>query len=291
MSSLFNTKAIALAVGAATLALAGCDQATPPRAMPNTPHAAVAQASATGASATAQAPTMQKRHRAIKACMANGLSEATCAQVYHDMMAGRPPQGAATLPNARRSMARASAAATRCPLRAAPVACSCRWWRARRWARSAVICCRKSGPEGAYVPPTDWLKNRPSISARRRTGGGRGGRWCQEHQRLCASAGQLQHQCAESGGRGCKDCAVRRTRRRQAASRRHRSRSQGSAYSPQAPAANAPRYGSGNYAYKAPQTSRPGRAIWASALNQTNHRSPAARSRVRLHDGYSHLRM
>ena len=28
--------------------------------------------------------------------------------------------------------------------------------------------------------------------------------------------------------------------------------------SPQAPAANAPRYGSGHYAYKVPQTSRPG---------------------------------
>ena len=96
MNSLFNTKAVALAAGAATLTMAGCDQATPPRAMSSTPPAAVAQATQAGATATATAPTMQSGTEAIKACMANGLSEATCAQVYHDMMSGRPPQGAAT---------------------------------------------------------------------------------------------------------------------------------------------------------------------------------------------------
>ena len=151
---------VALTLTTAVLALAGCDNATPPRAMPNTPPAAVAQASAT------QAPTMQTGMEAIKACKANGLEEATCTQVYHDMMAGRPPQGAATLADCE-----AKYGAGKCGNNAVPNASGSGSVflplvaGAALGALGGYLLSKNLAPKGAYVPPTDWLKNQPSISA------------------------------------------------------------------------------------------------------------------------------
>lgn len=160
MNSSFKTGATALALTTVLLALAGCDHATPPRATPTTPPAAVAQASAT------QTPTMQTGMEAIKACKANGLEEATCAQVYHDMMAGRPPQGAATFADCEAKYGVGQCGNNPVPNATGtgsvflPLVAG-----AALGALGGYLLSKNLAPKGAYVPPTDWLKNRPSISA------------------------------------------------------------------------------------------------------------------------------
>ena len=259
MSSLFNTKAIALAVGAATLALAGCDQATPPRAMPNTPHAAVAQASATGASATAQAPTMQNGTEAIKACMANGLSEATCAQVYHDMMAGRPPQGAATFAECEAKYGAGQCGGNPVPTASGtgsvflPLVAG-----AALGALGGYLLSKNLAPKGAYVPPTDWLKNRPSISAPQNPVAGAAAGGARSTSAYAQAPGNYNTNVPKVAGVDAKTAQFGTPGGAKSSVAPPPVSQPGSAYRPQAPAANVPRYGSGNYAYKAPQTSRPG---------------------------------
>lgn len=151
---------VAFALTAASLSLVGCDNASPPRAMPNTPPVAVAQASAT------QAPTMQTGMEAIKACKANGLEEASCTQVYHDMMAGRPPQGAATLADCETKYGAGQCGNNPVPNASGsgsvflPLVAG-----AALGALGGYLLAKNLAPKGAYVPPTDWLKNRPAISA------------------------------------------------------------------------------------------------------------------------------
>lgn len=144
-----------LAAATALLGIAGCDRATPPQAMPSTPPAAIAQA-----------PTMQTGVEAIKACKAGGLDEASCTQVYHDMMAGRPPQGAATFADCE-----AKYGAGQCGNRSVPNASGTGSVflplvaGAALGALGGYLLSKNLAPKGAYVPPTDWLKSRPSISA------------------------------------------------------------------------------------------------------------------------------
>ncbi|WP_156863723.1 DUF1190 domain-containing protein [Casimicrobium huifangae] len=259
MISLFNTKAVVLAVGAATLALAGCDQATPPRAMPNTPPAAVAQASATGVSAAAQAPTMQNGTEAIKACIANGLSEATCAQVYHDMMAGRPPQGAATFAECEAKYGVGQCGSNPVPTASGtgsvflPLVAG-----AALGALGGYLLSKNLAPKGAYVPPTDWLKNRPSISAPQNPVAGAAVGGARSTSAYAQAPGSYNTNAPKVAGVDAKTAQFGTPGGAKSSVAPPPVSQPGSAYSPQAPAANAPRYGSGNYAYKAPQTSRPG---------------------------------
>ena len=156
----FKTSTTALAISAALLTLAGCDNSVPPRAMPTAPPAAVAQSAAT------QAPTMQTGTEAVKACIANGLSEATCAQVYHDMMAGRPPQGAASFAECETKYGAGQCGSNPVPSANGtgsvflPLVAG-----AALGALGGYLLSKNLAPKGAYVPPTDWLKNRPAISA------------------------------------------------------------------------------------------------------------------------------
>ena len=266
MNSLFNTKAVALAVGAATLALAGCDQAPAPRAMPGTLPAAVAQAASTGTTATAQAPTMQNGTEAIKACMANGLSEATCAQVYHDMLAGRPPQGAATFAECE-----AKYGVGQCGNHPVPTASGTGSVflplvaGAALGALGGYLLSKNLAPKGAYVPPTDWLKNRPSISAPQNpvagAAGGAAGAIAGGAKSTSAYAqapGNYSTGTTKVAGVDGKTAQFSAPGAAKSGVAPPPVSQPGSAYSPQAPVANAPRYGSGSYAYKAPQTSRPG---------------------------------
>ena len=259
MISLFNTKAVVLAVGAATLALAGCDQATPPRAMPNTPPAAVAQASATGVSAAAQAPTMQNGTEAIKACMANGLSEATCAQVYHDMMAGRPPQGAATFAECEAKYGAGQCGGNPVPTASGtgsvflPLVAG-----AALGALGGYLLSKNLAPKGAYVPPTDWLKNRPSISAPQNPVAGAAAGGARSTSAYAQAPGNYNTNVPKVAGVDAKTAQFGTPGGAKSSVAPPPVSQPGSAYRPQAPAANVPRYGSGNYAYKAPQTSRPG---------------------------------
>ena len=259
MISLFNTKAVVLAVGAATLALAGCDQATPPRAMPNTPPAAVAQASATGVSAAAQAPTMQNGTEAIKACIANGLSEATCAQVYHDMMAGRPPQGAATFAECEAKYGVGQCGSNPVPTASGtgsvflPLVAG-----AALGALGGYLLSKNLAPKGAYVPPTDWLKNRPSISAPQNPVAGAAAGGARSTSAYAQAPGNYNANAPKVAGVDAKTAQFGTPGGAKSSVAPPPVSQPGSAYRPQAPAANAPRYGSGNYAYKAPQTSRPG---------------------------------
>ena len=259
MISLFNTKAVVLAVGAATLALAGCDQAAPPRAMPNTPPAAVAQASAAGATATAQAPTMQNGTEAIKACMANGLSEATCAQVYHDMMAGRPPQGAATFAECEAKYGVGQCGSNPVPTASGtgsvflPLIAG-----AALGALGGYLLSKNLAPKGAYVPPTDWLKNRPSISAPQNPVAGAAAGGARSTSAYAQAPGNYNANAPKVAGVDAKTAQFGTPGAAKSSVAPPPVSRPGSGYSPQAPAANAPRYGSGNYAYKAPQTSRPG---------------------------------
>ena len=263
MNSLFNTKAVALAAGAATLAMAGCDQATPPRAMSSTPPAAVAQATQAGATATATAPTMQSGTEAIKACMANGLSEATCAQVYHDMMSGRPPQGAATFAECEAKYGVGQCGSNPVPTASGtgsvflPLVAG-----AALGALGGYLLSKNLAPKGAYVPPTDWLKNRPSISAPQNpVAGGAAGAVAGAARSTSAYAqapGNYNSGATKVAGVDGKTAQFNAPGAAKGSVAPPPVSQPGSGYSPQAPAANAPRYGSGSYAYKAPQASRPG---------------------------------
>ena len=114
---------------------------------------------------TPQAQTLQSGADAIKACKAEGLEEANCVSIYHDMMAGKQPQGAPTLagceaqhgvgncgsnpiPNANGS------GSVFLPLLAG----------AAMGAIGGYFLSKHLAPQGAYVPPTDWLRNRPTVS-------------------------------------------------------------------------------------------------------------------------------
>ena len=114
---------------------------------------------------TPAAHTLQTGADAIKACKAEGLEEANCVSIYHDMMAGKQPQGAPTLagceaqngvgncgsnpiPNANGS------GSVFLPLLAG----------AAMGAIGGYFLSKHLAPQGAYVPPTDWLRNRPTVS-------------------------------------------------------------------------------------------------------------------------------
>ena len=150
----------ALAVTATLLGVAGCDRATPPQALAATPPAAIAQA-----------PTMQTGIEAITSCKAGGLDEATCTQVYHDMMAGRPPQGAATLANCESKYGSGQCGNNPVPNANGsgsvflPLVAG-----AALGALGGYLLSKNLAPKGSYVPPTDWLKNRPAISAAQNPG-------------------------------------------------------------------------------------------------------------------------
>ncbi|MBL8311086.1 MAG: DUF1190 domain-containing protein [Burkholderiales bacterium] len=263
MNFLFNTKAGAPAVGAAMLALAGCDLTTPSRAMPGMPHAAYAPASSSGAAASPLAPTMQTGTEAIKACMANGLSEATCAQVYHDMMAGRPPQGAATFAECEAKYGVGQCGKNPVPTASGtgsvflPLVAG-----AALGALGGYLLSKNLTPKGAYVPPTDWLKNRPSISAPQNPAmGGAAGAMTGDARRTSAyaqAAGNYNTGATKAAGVDGKTAQFNAPGAAKSSVTPPPASQPGSAYGPQAPTANGPRYGSGNYAYKAPQTSRPG---------------------------------
>lgn len=112
-----------------------------------------------------QAQTLQTGADAIKACKAEGLEEANCVSIYHDMIAGKQPQGAPTLagceaqhgvgncgsnpiPNANGS------GSVFLPLLAG----------AAMGAIGGYFLSKNLAPKGAYVPPTDWLRNRPAVA-------------------------------------------------------------------------------------------------------------------------------
>lgn len=130
--------------------------------MPAPPPAAMAQA---------QAPTMQTGVDAIKSCKAGGLDEATCSQVYHDMLAGRPPEGAATF-----SDCESKYGAGQCGNKPVPNASGTGSVflplvaGAALGALGGYMLSKNLAPKGAYVPPTDLLANRPSISAAQNPG-------------------------------------------------------------------------------------------------------------------------
>lgn len=152
----------ALAVATVVVALGGCDHATPQAHMPAPPTAAMAQA---------QTPTMQTGVDAIKSCKAGGLDEATCSQVYHDMLAGRPPQGAATFTDCESKYGAGQCGNKPVPNASGtgsvflPLVAG-----AALGALGGYMLSKNLAPKGAYVPPTDWLANRPSISAAQNPG-------------------------------------------------------------------------------------------------------------------------
>ena len=156
-----TTSANALIAIAALLGVVGCDRAPPPQALPATPPAAIAQA----------APTMQTGIEAITSCKAGGLDEATCTQVYRDMMAGRPPQGAATLATCEAKYGSGQCGNNPVPNASGsgsvflPLVAG-----AALGAIGGYLLSKNLAPKGAYVPPTDWLKNRPAISAAQNPG-------------------------------------------------------------------------------------------------------------------------
>lgn len=260
MISLLNPKAVVLAMGTAMLALAGCDIATPPHAVAKTPPAAVAQAAAP------QAPTMQTGAEAIKACMANGLSEATCAQVYHDMMAGRPPQGAATFAECEAKYGVGQCGSNPVPTASGtgsvflPLVAG-----AALGALGGYLLSKNLAPKGAYVPPTDWLKNRPAIGAPQNpvAGGAVGAAGAVANGGKSSSAyaqtpGNYSSNAPKVAGVDAKTAQFATPGAAKSSVAPPPVSQPGSAYGAQAPTANAPRYSSGSYAYKAPQASRPG---------------------------------
>jgi len=260
MSSLFNTNATALAVGTALLALAGCDHATPPRAMPNTPPAAVAQASST------QAPTMQTGMEAIKACKANGLEEATCTQVYHDMMAGRPPQGASTLADCEAKYGVGQCGNNPVPNATGtgsvflPLVAG-----AALGALGGYLLSKNLAPKGAYVPPTDWLKNRPTISAPQNPvpgvakSGAAASAYAQApgsykagDPKVAGVSGNAASQFTPPGNGAKSGAAV------PPAAQSGSSFRQGSTGTPYSASGNSSQYSTGGYKYQAPKPMRPG---------------------------------
>ena len=114
---------------------------------------------------------METGIEAIKSCKAGGLDEATCTQVYHDMMAGRPPQGAATLANCEAKYGSGQCGNNPVPNANGsgsvflPLVAG-----AALGALGGYLLSKNLAPKGAYVPPTDWLKNRPAISAAQNPG-------------------------------------------------------------------------------------------------------------------------
>ncbi len=251
---------VALTLTTAVLALAGCDNATPPRAMPNTPPAAVAQASAT------QAPTMQTGMEAIKACKANGLEEATCTQVYHDMMAGRPPQGASTLADCEAKFGAGQCGNNPVPNANGsgsvflPLVAG-----AALGALGGYLLSKNLAPKGAYTPPTDWLKNRPAISAPQNPvpgmakSGAAAGAYAQTpgnykvgDAKVAGAPGAAATQFTPPAG-GAKSAAALPP-----ATQSGSSFKQGSAASPYATSGGNSSYGNSNYNQRAPQSTRPG---------------------------------
>lgn len=244
----------ALTLTTALLGLAGCDHATPPQATPSRPPAAIAQA-----------PTMQTGVEAINACKANGLTEATCTQVYHDMMAGRPPQGAATLADCE-----AKYGAGQCGNNPVPTASGTGnvflplVAGAALGALGGYLLSKNLAPKGAYVPPTDWLKNRPSISASQNPVAGAAAKASPYAQvpgtykvaapNVAGTVGTAATQFTPPAG-GPKTSAAVPPAAQSAASFK-----QGSTSSPYAAGGGtSPQYGTGGgYNYRAPQSMRPG---------------------------------
>lgn len=247
------------ALTAAMLALTGCDHPTPPQAMPSTPPTVAAQT---------QAPTMQTGMEAIKACKANGLEEATCTQVYRDMMAGRPPQGAATLADceARHGVGQcgnnpvpnaSGTGSVFLPLVAG----------AALGALGGYLLSKNLAPKGAYVPPTDWLKNQPSISAAQNPvmGAAKGGATASAYAqtpgnykvgnaKVAGVNGAATTQFTTPAG-SAKSSATAPPTAQPGSS--FKQGAAGSAYAPSS--GNASKYGSGSgYTYRPPQSSRPG---------------------------------
>ncbi len=252
--------ATALALTTALLALAGCDQATPPRAMSSTPPASVAQASAT------QAPTMQTGMEAIKACKANGLEEATCTQVYHDMMAGRPPQGAATLADCETKYGAGQCGNNPVPNASGsgsvflPLVAG-----AALGALGGNLLSKNLAPKGAYTPPTDWMKNQPSISAPQNPVPGMAksgaaasaysqtpGNYKVGDTKVAGAPSAATSQFTPPAGGAKSAAAVPPT------AQSGSSFKQGSATSPYAASGNSSQYSTGSYKYQAPKPLRPG---------------------------------
>lgn len=249
----------------ALLALTGCDHATPQQAVPSAPSSPPA----TVAQAQTQAPTMQTGMEAIKACKANGLEEATCTQVYRDMMAGRPPQGAATLADceARHGVGQCGnnpvpnangTGSVFLPLVAG----------AALGALGGYLLSKNLAPKGAYTPPTDWLKNQPSISAAQNPVAGAAksgaaasayaqtpGNYKVGDAKVAGAPGAAATQFTPPAS-GAKSSTAASPAAQSASSFK-----QGSTASPYATSnSNAPKYGSssGGYTYRPPQSSRPG---------------------------------
>jgi hypothetical protein len=228
--------------------------------MPNTPPAAVAQASAM------QAPTMQTGMEAIKACKANGLEEATCTQVYHDMMAGRPPQGAASFAECESKYGVGKCGNNPVPNASGsgsvflPLVAG-----AALGALGGYLLSKNLAPKSAYVPPTDWLKNQPAVSAPQnpvagaaKSGAGASaysqtpGNYKVGDAKVAGAPGAAATQFTPPAG-GTKSAAVVPP-----AAQSGSSFKQGSATSPYAASGNSSQYSTGSYKYQAPKPSRPG---------------------------------
>jgi MFS family permease len=120
-------------------------------------------------------------------------------------------------------------------------------------------------PKGAYVPPTDWLKNRPAIGAPQNpvAGGAVGAAGAVANGGKSSSAyaqtpGNYSSNAAKVAGVDAKTAQFATPGAAKSSVAPPPVSQPGSAYGAQAPTANAPRYSSGSYAYKAPQASRPG---------------------------------
>ena len=208
---------------------------------------------------------MQTGVEAINACKANGLTEATCTQVYHDMMAGRPPQGAATLADCE-----AKYGAGQCGNNPVPTASGTGnvflplVAGAALGALGGYLLSKNLAPKGAYVPPTDWLKNRPSISASQNPVAGAAAKASPYAQvpgtykvaapNVAGTVGTAATQFTPPAG-GPKTSAAVPPAAQSAASFK-----QGSTSSPYAAGGGtSPQYGTGGgYNYRAPQSMRPG---------------------------------
>lgn len=251
---------VAVTLTTAALLLAGCDSATPQRAMPNLPPAAVAQASAS------QPPTMQTGMEAIKACKANGLEEATCTQVYHDMMAGRPPQGAATLADCEAKFGAGQCGNNPVPNANGsgsvflPLVAG-----AALGALGGYLLSKNLAPKGAYTPPTDWMKSQPAISAPQNPVPGMAksgaaasayaqapGNYKAGDTKVAGTTGSAATQFTPPAN-GAKSSATVPPAAQSGSSFR-----QGGASSPYATGGGNSSYGNSNYSQRAPQSMRPG---------------------------------
>ena len=268
-----STATVAVAaLTTASLMLAGCDHATPSQAMASVPvrPAAVAQGQ-WQAPAQTEAATMQTGMEAIKACKANGLEEATCTQVYRDMMAGRPPQGAATLADCEAKHGAGQCGNNPIPNASGtgsvflPLVAG-----AALGALGGYLLSKNLAPKGAYTPPTNWLKNQPSISAAQNpvagtAKGGSGastsayaqtpGNYKVGNAKVAGVSSTAVNQFTPPTGSSKASAAPSPATQSGAAS------NQGAARNPYAVSGgNSSKYGgsSGGYTYRPPQTSRPG---------------------------------